>query len=295
LRSMAALIAAVLHQQAEYEEALAAQADVYREELFAQAYQAEVYAQALAYRKMTQELEVAGRIQASFLPQTVPDMTGWQLAVVLEPARETSGDFYDIIPLGDGRYGLVVADVADKGIGPALYMALSRTLIRTYADQFPNEPDRVLWAANRRILADTMNDLFVTVFYAVLDTHSGTLIYCNAGHNPPFLLQSQNGSAPSPLLRTAIPLGILPDAEWGRAEIHIAPGDVLVMYTDGVTEAQDEDERFFGEERLKTIVRANVGRSAEIIEDKLISAIYDFVGDAPQFDDITLMVLVREK
>ncbi|MCA9935195.1 MAG: SpoIIE family protein phosphatase [Anaerolineales bacterium] len=294
LRSLAALIASVLHQQAEYEEALAAQAEAYREELFAQAYQAEVYAQALAYRKMTQELEVAGRIQTSFLPQTVPDMAGWQLAVALEPARETSGDFYDIIPLGNGRYGLVVADVADKGIGPALYMALSRTLIRTFADQFANEPERVLSAANRRILADTVNDLFVTVFYAVLDIESGQLTYCNAGHNPPFLLQSQNGSAPSPLLRTALPLGIMPDVDWGRASVQMAPGDVLVIYTDGVTEAQDEDEQFFGEERLQTIVRANIGRSADIIEDKLVSAIYDFVGDAPQYDDITLMVLVRE-
>lgn len=294
LRSVAALIAAILQQQAEYEEALTAQAEVYREELFAQAYQTEVYAQALAYKKMSQELELAGRIQSSFLPQRLPEVAGWQLAVTLEPARETSGDFYDIIPLENGRFGLVVADVADKGIGPALYMALSRTLIRTYADQYVDEPHRVLWAANRRILTDTVNDLFVTVFYAVLDPQNGRLLYCNAGHNPPMLLQSQNGNAPYLLTRTAIPLGILEDAQWHWGEVQIAPGDVLVMYTDGATEAQDEEERFFGEERLQAIVQANMGRSADIIENKLVSAIYEFAGEAPQYDDITLMVLVRE-
>ncbi len=294
LRSLAALIAAVLRQKAEYEEALAAQAEVYQEELIAQAYQAEVYAQALAYKKMSQELEVAGRIQASFLPQGLPEMPGWQLAVALEPARETSGDFYDIIPLENGRFGLVVADVADKGIGPALYMALSRTLIRTYADQFADEPHRVLWAANRRILNDTVNDLFVTVFYGVLDPQSGRLVYCNAGHNPPMLLQPQNGSKPLFLTRTAIPLGILPDAQWRSGEVMITPGDVLVAYTDGITEAQDERAEFFGEKRLHAVVRDNIGRSADIIESKLLSAVYEFAGDVPQYDDITLMVLVRD-
>lgn len=294
LRSLAVLIAAVLQQKEEYEEALAAQAGVYQEELIAQAYQTEVYAQALAYKKMSQELEVAGRIQASFLPQSVPEMAGWQLAVALEPARETSGDFYDIIPLENGRFGLVVADVADKGIGPALYMALSRTLIRTYADQFADEPHRVLWAANRRILSDTVSDLFVTVFYGVLDPQNGRFVYCNAGHNPPLLIQSQNSNAPYRLARTAMPLGILEDVPWHFAQTQIDPGDVLVMYTDGVTEAQDEEQRFFGEDRLQAILQANMGRSADIIEDKLVSAIYDFAGEAPQYDDITLMVLVRE-
>lgn len=295
LRSLAALIAAVQYQKGQYEMALAAQAEAYQTELYAQAYQAELYAQALAYQKMTQELVVAGKIQASFLPQSLPEVAGWQLAVTLEPARETSGDFYDIIPLRDGRIALLVADVADKGIGPALYMALSRTLIRTYADAYVREPDQVLAAVNRRILAETMNDLFVTVFYAELDPETGMMVYCNAGHNPPFLLQSQNGRAACPLTRTAIPLGILETAEWGRSQVMMAPGDVLVMYTDGVTEAQDEEQDFFGEERLLQVVRAHMHRSADIIEDKVVSAIYEFVGDAPQFDDITLMVLLREE
>lgn len=294
LRSLAALIAAVQYQKAQYEAALASQAAAYQKELYAQAYQAELYAQALAYQKMTQELTVAGQIQASFLPQSLPEVHGWQLAVTLEPARETSGDFYDIIPLQNGRLGLLVADVADKGIGPALYMALSRTLIRTYADTYEQKPERVLAAANHRILAETTNDLFVTVFYAELDLETGMLVYCNAGHNPPFLLSSQNGRTACPLTRTAMPLGILEEVDWQHNMITMMPGDVLVMYTDGVTDAQDELENFFGEERLQQVVRKYMHRSADVIEDKVVSAIYEFVGDAPQFDDITLMLLQRE-
>ncbi|MCA9969149.1 MAG: PP2C family protein-serine/threonine phosphatase [Anaerolineales bacterium] len=294
-RSLAELVAAVLQQQARFDEALTSQAAAYQEELYAQAYQTEVYAQALAYQKVTQELAVAGQIQTSFLPQQLPEVPGWQLAVTLEPARETSGDFYDIIPLPGGCIGLLVADVADKGIGPALYMALSRTLIRTYAEAHELEPHRVLSETNRRILRDTFNDLFVTVFYAVLDPRTGRIVYCNAGHNPPYVLQAGNGSAPCALGRTAIPLGILEDAEWQYGEILLRPGDVLVMYTDGVTEAQNDLADFFGEERLLDIVSRNRHRSAEAIEDKIVSAIYDFVGDEPQFDDITLMVVVRDE
>jgi sigma-B regulation protein RsbU (phosphoserine phosphatase) len=228
------------------------------------------------------------------LPRDLPDVPGWQLAVTLEPARETSGDFYDFIPLSNGRLGIVVADVADKGVGAALYMALSRTLIRTFAQEHSAEPEKTLAAANQRILTDTGSDLFVTVFYAILDPQTGVLTYCNAGHNPPFLLQSQNGHEACWLSRTALPLGLFEDLEWAQTAVEIMPGDVLVLYTDGVTEAQDEAADFFGEERLKAVARANLGRSAEIIESKMIAAVYDFVGDEPQFDDITLMIVFRE-
>ena len=151
-----------------------------------------------------------------------------------------------------------------------------------------------LAAANRRILADTNSDLFVTVFYGVLEPESGILTYCNAGHNPPILLQSHNGGKPQALARTALPLGILEESSWEQSSIQLMPGDVLAMYTDGVTEAQDEENDFFGEQRLMTILQANAHRSAEVIEDRVIAAVYDFAGDAPQFDDITVMIVTRE-
>jgi len=254
---------------------------------------AEVYEQTLAHQRVEQELALAGQIQASFLPNELPHMPGWQLTATLKPARETSGDFYDFIPLPNGRFAIVVADVADKGMGAALYMALSRTLIRTYAVEYHARPDFVLQVANRRILADTQAGLFVTVFYGVLDPITGTLTYCNAGHSPPYLVGAQKGGGVQPLRRTGMPLGIAEDAAWEQKVVQFAPGDLLVLYTDGVTDAEDETGAFFGQERLLEIAQANLGQSAQDVQDALIAEIHEFVGDTPQFDDITLMTVVR--
>ena len=291
--SLASLIAADLLRVQQFDNALAAQAEAYEKEIYEQAYQAEANALMAEYEKMSQELAVAKKVQTTFLPTTVPDIAGWQFAVTLEPAREMSGDFYDFIWLPNGRIGLVIADVADKGMGSALYMALSRTLIRTFAPDFDTAPEQVLRAANQRVLSETSSDLFVTVFYAILDPESGVLTYCNAGHNPPFLY-SANGGGMKTLTRTAIPIGVLDDTPWEQSSVSMKPGDLLVMYTDGVTEAEDEFEDFFGEARLQAVAAANLGRSVAIIESKVVTAVLDFVGDAPQFDDITLMLLGRD-
>jgi NarL family two-component system response regulator LiaR len=246
------------------------------------------------HQTVAQELALAGEIQASFLPDALPDVAGWQLAATLEPARETSGDFYDFIPLPNGRFGLVIADVVDKGMGAALYMALCRTLIRTYAVEHDTQPELVFGAANRRILLDTHSKLFVTLFYGVLEPSTGLLTYCNAGHNPPYLLRDQNKGPVQALRRTGMPLGIFEDVSWEQNSVQLAPGDVLVLYTDGIPEAQDRQEAFFGEKRLQEIVQSNLGRSAQEIQDALLAEVRRFRGDASQNDDITLMVVVRE-
>jgi NarL family two-component system response regulator LiaR len=246
------------------------------------------------HRKVGQELALAGEIQAGFLPEHVPDVEGWQLTATLKPARETAGDFYDFIPLPGGRLGILVADVADKGMGAALYMALSRTLIRTYAAEFDTRPDLLLSAVNRRILMDTRARLFVTVFYATLDLGHGTLTYCNAGHNPPYWLSSSDEGLVKELERTGMPLGIQGDIVWDRRSVELAPGDALVLYTDGITEAQDEQEAFFGEARLLQTIQASQGRSARDLRVSLLAEVERFVGDAPQYDDITLVVVARD-
>jgi sigma-B regulation protein RsbU (phosphoserine phosphatase) len=166
---------------------------------------------------------------------------------------------------------------------------------RTYGVyvEYHTRPDYVLRVANRRILADTQAGLFVTLFYGVLDPTTGTLTYCNAGHDPPYLLSARSGDTVQALGRTGMPLGIASGVTWEQGVVQLAPGDMLVLYTDGITEAKDGREAFFGEERLLEVVRTNLERPAQDVQDALLAEVHEFVGDAPQFDDIALMVIVR--
>jgi tetratricopeptide (TPR) repeat protein len=255
-----------------------------------QTLRAETFTQALALGVAAQELRVAGRIQEGLLPRELPHIPGWQLAAALEPARETSGDFYDFIPLPEGRWGIVVADVADKGAGAALYMALSRTLIRTFAAEHVTKPELVLAAANERILEETHIDMFVTVFYGILDPETGTLAYCNAGHHPPYVLSGRRSQA---LGRTGMALGVVQDTDWDSDTVQLAPEEILLLYTDGVTDAQSPDGKAFGQDRLLAAAQASLERAAPEVQENLLAGIRQFVQDAPQFDDLTLLVLKR--
>jgi serine phosphatase RsbU (regulator of sigma subunit) len=257
-------------------------------------YRARVHAETLSAHKMAQELAFAGQIQASFLPDEVPAVVGWGIAASLTPARQTSGDFYDFIPLGEDKLGLVVADVADKGTGAALYMALSRTLIRTHAMQFPNDPAEALRLANERILADTRANQFVTVFYGVLDLATGEMLYCSAGHNPAFIIRAVDSQNHDSYIRTGPPMGIFGDLVWETGKALVNPDDFLLIYSDGVNEAQNEAEEFFGYERLLAIPKANGTHTAAEVHTAIVDNLQSFVGSAPQFDDITLMILKRE-
>jgi serine phosphatase RsbU (regulator of sigma subunit) len=247
------------------------------------------------------ELELAGRMQASLLPDVLPELPGWQLQATFRPARETSGDFYDFIPLPDGQLGIVVADVADKGMGAALYMALTRTLIRTYAVDFLGRPDLALQAVNDRILAETGADLFVTVFLAMLDRANSTVTYCNAGHHPPYWLQPSAGSGLGgeelikALPGTGIALGVVRTPDWGRSTIGMEPGATLLLYTDGVVDAHNAEQARFGNEGILAAVRQRIGEPARKLQDEILTSLQQFTGDQPQFDDITLVVVQREE
>jgi serine phosphatase RsbU (regulator of sigma subunit) len=187
----------------------------------------------------------------------------------------------------------LVADVAGKGMGAALYMAVSRTLLRTYAIEFHSQPDLAFRAANRRMLMDTQADLFVTAFLGVLDPRTGSLTYCNAGHNPPYLLSAQGRGGVRGLSRTGLPLGVSEHMGWEQKKVQIAPGDLLVLYTDGIIDAETSEGVFFGQERLLTAARAHLRRTAQEIRDALLVAVRGFMGDMPQFDDIALIIAVR--
>jgi sigma-B regulation protein RsbU (phosphoserine phosphatase) len=253
-----------------------------------------------ANKKMAEELALAGEVQASFLPRELLSIPGWQLSAMLKPARETSGDFYDLIPLPDGRWGIVMADVTDKGAGAALYMALSCTLIRTYAVEYPAQPELVLSTVNRRILAETHAMRFVTVFYGILYPATGRLVYGNAGHCRPYRFGAANSAGVQELVLAGIPLGIYGDQTWEQAEVQLEPGDVLVLYTDGITEARNGQGALFGEERLVESVTAKLDStgsrrpSAQEIQDAILADVHRFAGDVPQSDDIALAVLIRD-
>ena len=242
-----------------------------------------------------QELTLAGRVQASLLPDRPPEIPGWQIAATWKPARETSGDFYDFVSLPNGRVGIVVADVVDKGMGAALLMALSRTLIRTYATEFPNHPEHLLQVTNQRILTDIDAGLFVTLFYGVLDPSTGNLTYSNAGHPHPYLITPGETPSITALSGSGMPLGVSEEAEWQPGSVNISPGAMLLMYTDGVLEAQNQRGEFLGEEGIKGIIQSQMGQSAQAVQDALLSGVKAFTGPEPQVDDITLMVLIRDQ
>ncbi len=254
-------------------------------------HQAQLYAKTLAMEKTLQELSLARSIQASFLPEFIPQPAGWQLSATLEPARQIAGDFYDFLNLPDGKLGILIADVADKGLGSALYMALSNTLIRTFADEYYHDPGKVLKMANQQILRNARANLFVTVFFAVLDPANGLLHYANAGHNPPFLVGIGGIKT---LNNTGMPLGIDEENDWGSEEINILPGEMLLLYTDGVTDAQNSAGEFIDRKSILNSLQKNIGKTVIEVQQGILDKVHKFVGDAPRFDDITLVILQRE-
>lgn len=250
--------------------------------------------------RIRQELEVARRIQTSFLPDCCPPVPGWELAAVWRSARQVGGDFYDFIPLpangprdeaGSQRLGLVVADVADKGVPAALFMALSRTLVRTVAiDGRP--PALALARANDLIVADARTDLFVTLFYAILDSASSEVAYATAGHVPALLVRAASGQVEQ-LRAPGMAMGVLPDVVFEERRVQVEPGDLLVIYTDGVTDAMDGGHRTFGRDRLAEIVRAHRHQPAGDVAQAIEEAVDSFAGAAAQYDDLTLLIAKR--
>ncbi len=244
---------------------------------------------------LAQELAAAAKIQAELLPAKMPHLPGWDFAARLEPALETSGDFYDIIPLANNHWGLVIADVSDKGMGAALFMALSSTLIRTYAIQYPTLPALSISTVNERILNDSRSGMFVTAFYAVLEPVSGRLRYVNAGHNPPLLISAGRAGKQTDRLRaTGMALGVMGDMLWKQKVVRVLPGDVLVMYTDGLTDARNPHGHFYDEGRLQNVIRRANGSAQEILE-AILADLTAFTGEASRFDDVTLLVVRRTK
>ena len=239
--------------------------------------------------RLLKELEIAKGIQQSFLPTSAPVMDRIDISAVTAPARVVGGDFYDFIPFGKDRWGLVVADVSGKGMPAALFMALSRTLVHASAAGVAS-PAAAIERANKLIIEDNRANMFVTLFYAIVDSSKMTLDYVNAGHNPPIIVGERPGDVVL-LKAQGVPLGLSSELKLEMNTVNIKPGNVVTLYTDGVTEAINDDGERFETERLAEVVNKNRLSSAGGIITSIQDEISRFVGKQPQFDDITLMVL----
>ena len=216
---------------------------------------------------------------------------GIGIAAATIPAMEIGGDFYDFIPAGEGRWGIVVADVSGKGTSAALFMALSRTLLHVSGGN-STDPTAAIRQANRWIYEDGRSSMFVTVFYGMLDPAGMRFSYVNAGHTPPLLVR---GTGVEELGGSrGIALGVVPDVAIASTTLELRHGDLLVLYTDGVTEAFNDLNEAFGEERLREYVRSNCAKPAPAVLEGLVAEIRRFTGTAAQSDDITLVVVKVE-
>ncbi len=253
---------------------------------------ARLYQVAVDKGRMDQELSMARRVQTGLIPEAVPELSGWQFAASWLPAREVAGDFYDFLPADGEGYGLVIADVTDKGMGAALFMALTRSMLRASLEG-SNTPAEAISKANRLICANSTSAMPVTLFYGEARPDSDQLVYVNAGHNPPFIYRSKTKKFDE-LSRTGIVLGVDDSIVLEQDAVTIEPDDVLVFYTDGVTDALNPDEQAFGEERLKQAILDASSGTAQEIAVGLLQALQEFIGGAAPFDDITLMIAKRE-
>lgn len=251
----------------------------------------QLYRESADRARMQQELDMAHTIQASFLPEGNPNIPGCSVATYWQAARQVGGDFYDFLPLNDGKWGIVIADVADKGVPAALFMALSRTILRAVAFS-RDDPARVLVRVNEIIGREARADLFVTAFYGIWDPATERFTYANAGHNPPLLLKPDGEFRI--LSGHSIALGVLPEFDMESRSLHLKSGETIILYTDGITEALNEDFDEFGSERLQMAAREAADRPASEIVKHVTDSIRDHTGQTPQFDDMTLIIIKRQ-
>jgi len=236
------------------------------------------------------EMLVASKIQQSIIPASFPVPEGFDIAAITIPALEVGGDFYDIFSRHDTSVTLVLADVAGKGVPAALFMALSRTIIRILP-RWPGSPAGIFRSSNSIFIEDSGSVSFVTLFFGVLDAQSCILRYVNAGHNPPVLYRAERNL--STLEPTGPVIGLLDDPDYSEGSVTLSPGDVLVIYSDGVSEAMDPDGKLFTEERLYEVIQQHHLSSAEGLMQAIVLAVRTFAGTAPQSDDLTLIVVKR--
>ncbi len=238
------------------------------------------------------ELQIARQVQSSLLPKEIPTCPGWEFSALWQPARHVAGDFYDFIWLGQDQLGLLIADVTDKRVHAALFMALSHTILRASLHKLSSAAAD-LKRANRLICAESTSGHFVTVFYAGLDLKSGKMTYVNAGHPAPFWCKHGKNRDMIPLVHTGMALGIDSSASFDQQVIQLEPGDFILSYTDGVTEAINEQHEKYGENRLQSDVVKNITLKPAQILEAVHRSVMEWSANPEFLDDITLLIANR--
>jgi len=252
---------------------------------------ARLYEEEQALREVREELQIARRIQIGLLPRHPPRIRGYKVAGVSHPAREVGGDYYDTIPMDENRWALCLGDVSGKGLPASLLMANLQATLRAQASSRESVANCVA-SANRMLHRSTEPERFATLIYAVLDARRNSISYCNAGHEPPLLFSA---SGPPRRLRTGgMLVGFMEEAAYEDECVDLEPGDFVVAYSDGVTDAETSREEPFGEERLIGLLAGLRGLDPEAMVKRVLAAVEEHVSGAPQLDDLTLIILKRE-
>ena len=246
-----------------------------------------------AYMALQHDLQIATRVQRSFLPGEQLDTEGAHIHATMHTAREVGGDFYDFFPLDEDRVGIVIGDVVGKGVPASLFMAVTRTVIRATARYVEDGPGKCLQMVNETLADASRSDVFVTVFYGIFDRRDGTLWYCNGGHNPPVLVAP--GQADLLPLTGGVALAMFDGLDYGDGRVVIPPQGKLFLYTDGVPESTNLEEEEFGYDRMRESLLTCADRSPSDMIETMLRTVEAFAGEAPQFDDIAMLVLSREK
>jgi sigma-B regulation protein RsbU (phosphoserine phosphatase) len=251
---------------------------------------ARLHKEALEKERIERELELAAAIQREILPRALPLVEGVELAAANVPTRQVGGDYFDWFPLSGGRLGFLVADVSGKGVPAALLVSTVHSAVHLQIDEAKDVADLVS-RIDRHLRRFAATRKFLTLFFGLFEPDTGRFRYVSAGHNPALLARAQG-----PLLRlesTGVPVGMLPNASWREESVELSPGDLLCVYTDGVTEAVNDRDEEFGLDRLAEIVTRGASRPARELCDEVLAAVADFARGMPQYDDQTLLLLRR--
>jgi sigma-B regulation protein RsbU (phosphoserine phosphatase) len=254
-----------------------------------------VFSEAAEKRRLDQDLQVAGEVQRILLPTGAPQLSGFEIAGVNLPARLLSGDYFDYMPVGERELGIVIADVSGKGVPASLIMSMARAVLRVFARANPSPAD-ALRRLNGELYEDIKEDMFISMAYVVLRADTGELLLARAGHDAPLIYRAQSGTVEK-VVASGIAVGIDSGAVFNRVlrdtALQLSPGDALLLYTDGVTEALDKAGDEFGLDAMVASIRQAAGEGASAIVKRVTEDVRAFVGDHPQYDDITFIAIQR--